>query len=224
LLFPWQKFTDPKGAIFAGVWFLLCITLLATSNWLPFPIWAITLFFALVQLAKDVIVDLIHRNDLRYKIDNETVNPTNILSMHLIMAFFQLKLNFCVDEVKEGFNSPPPARKSQQPQQSTESNGNQELVPLDDDAIGSKTSTDTFSSIDLFEEPSEAQEASPTSPYRSIQVIKRLPWAIVPFVVGVFIIVEALSVVGFTRIVASGFAAAITDASSRTCDQPTLLQ
>jgi MFS family permease len=59
--------------------------------------------------------------------------------------------------------------------------------------------------LDQVEAKPEVTASPPESPYsvlKTYNVVRRMPWPIVPFVIGVFIIVQALSVVGFTELLA----------------------
>jgi Na+/H+ antiporter NhaD/arsenite permease-like protein len=56
----------------------------------------------------------------------------------------------------------------------------------------------------------EPQNAAPVaSKYLTPVVLSRLPWKVAPFVVGVFILVEAMDITGITGLIAKGFSAVV---------------
>ena len=170
----WQHFRDPKGAIFGGVLFGVCVVLIAVSNWLPIPLWVLTLIFGAIMLTKDVAMDFFALN--RDQFDELTAEKPSTEQV--------------VRHVE---------RKLAQP----ESDDENVMVALDEELSDSE-----FEMTEIREdsESSVAEaESPPTKPhfYASVTVLSRLPWKVAPFVIGVFILVEALNAAGFTGSVAS---------------------
>jgi hypothetical protein len=228
---PWSKFRDPKGAIFAGSCFGLCILLLAV-NVLPIRIYAITAIFAAVSLSKDVVFDVLlyHRGGVEASTSATTmpspatenaplpppitVSPTKPVAADAMVVFAAASMgngyhshSDLDDEahldIDVGLDDVVP--ELPQPSQHAAHSSNNAHLAEDSEAQKAQQHSGPVG---------EAGSEAPESPYASIRVLKRLPWPIIPFVVGVFVIVKALSIVGVTEGLALGFSGLIGPADS----------
>lgn len=165
-----------------------CLILLAASGWLNIPLWIITLVFALVMFAKDVIHDLskMHQCRRRRKIgssesDTELPNIENGPSI----------LSEIVEDDCQPLSVDSP---SSQPMDS------QITLPLPD-----TIHPDTLGETLLVNKDNTFHWINGNT----MATLKRLPWKIIPFVVGMFILVASLDTSGLIDIFASALSSLI---------------
>lgn len=193
----WKNFIDLPGAIFGSIAFSICIVFIATSSVTKIDIWIVTVVGAALMVAKDCFFDF-----KLYYFKTKSLNLTNNSPSG--------------GENKDQFNDQISNISS-----SHEKNDDEiEMDQFNRKSNGESEKDDTVS-LDLGESSLEQKsleihslESSAKVPERVLPiVVSRLPWKVAPFVIGVFILVETMSITGLT-----GFFARIFSYAAGTSD------
>lgn len=182
---PYQNFIDIPGAVFGSVVFVICIGFIATSAATSIPIWIITIAGCAIMVLKDAVFDF----RLRKRLATAHITP------HLSQVTTAQSIQGHEADVS--------------------------MVPLEDSVVTSEGSdAESHFGAQISEESSvqpvqshQSTFSKPVSPVLPI-VLSRLPWKVAPFVVGVFIMVETMSVTGLTGWIAKAFSLLVGNSDS----------
>ncbi|KAI9334102.1 hypothetical protein BDR26DRAFT_867328 [Obelidium mucronatum] len=172
------RVTDIFGAWFGSISLGLCLLLLMTVPMVVenLPVWVITLPFAGIVLLKEVIMDLLISGQ------SATTMPSSPAAERLDMGFIQADSTF-------------PDSATDDPTCGNHMNSQDILIIGDIDDIeheSQKTSFLTNSMVILK-----------TRLPKTITIASRLPWALIPFTLGMFILVESLTSLNWTSLLAT---------------------
>jgi len=202
---PATRLKDIPNAIIGLICLFTCLFMLSLSGKTGIPIWVTTLVFAIIMLIKDIITDTIH---IYYHKQREGAT----------------KIEDSSDEEKE-------THSNEEKEIHSENNDTtQTEIPIQSIEHIEEKSEEMIKTEELDEEEMVDLQASPGSQYHNSKrkrstdhsfvsevyqiphwstgnaatTIKRLPWKIVPFVVGMFIMVFSLNTTGLISLFARG--------------------
>eukprot|EP00004_Rigifila_ramosa_P019803 TRINITY_DN5079_c0_g1_i1.p1 TRINITY_DN5079_c0_g1~~TRINITY_DN5079_c0_g1_i1.p1 ORF type:complete len:543 (+),score=118.74 TRINITY_DN5079_c0_g1_i1:3-1631(+) len=194
---PVSALKDPNGAVFGSIWLLLCLIGLATCDYFYTPLWAITLGFGSVMLVRDVITDVkrvVPRsapNAARAAL--KSVDAEAGRTPRKPKAKGPMSTEGLLSE--SDIDSPTLLPPSMQPAAVSV----QGLPLIDDDG----------------EDVPKTLEGK--TPFEKVQlgqtgyVVAHMPWRVLPFVIGMFILVEHLETVGTVGELAKALSAVVED-------------
>lgn len=200
VLNPYQNFIDIPGAIFGSVIFAICIGFIATSTVTNIPIWIITVSGCAIMIVKDAVFDFRLRR--RIATVPQALSPSEITIMQpgqaqdtdvtmIPLEHFMVSSDESDIDAKLRLGQPPVS----DPANALEDHLNQVPPLIDPPEIAKDENTDPAKNASFI------KKVEPVLPI----VISRLPWKVAPFVVGVFIVVESMSVTGLTGWIAKAF-------------------
>eukprot|EP01119_Soliformovum_irregulare_P003900 TRINITY_DN14944_c0_g1_i1.p1 TRINITY_DN14944_c0_g1~~TRINITY_DN14944_c0_g1_i1.p1 ORF type:complete len:537 (-),score=97.99 TRINITY_DN14944_c0_g1_i1:39-1649(-) len=173
-------------AIYGILCLFLCLILLAASNWIHISIWIITASFAGLMFIKDLISDGIAIRTYHRKLNEEKIE-----------ASYRER-----DRTDENHFS----TVSLEDVDSTTDLQMEEMVdgePVNGDVPTNGSNSDQPSTPEDF---GIAPRIPRWTHGQTAVSIRRLPWKIVPFVIGMFVMVHSLALVGLIPIFAQGLA------------------
>jgi Na+/H+ antiporter NhaD/arsenite permease-like protein len=192
---PQSVLVDPFGAVFGVVLLGCCLGTLIGTSFAGIEVWQITLPFSVVMFVRDVVQD---------------------------MGGGKLLLRWVKSRRQRAL---PPTNETVDPILSSHSIGSQttDVIPLEPVTTQPQTPPALSTSVSVASSRSLARTHAPSirsvnsnKPERSIRlrdrlptlyaIATRMPWKILPFALGMFILVEGLSDLGWTAIFATALA------------------
>lgn len=230
---PSEALKSKSGAYFGLSWLALCLVFLVSSSWIAMPLWAITLVFGMGSLIRDLIAD--HSSSARAReavltapLDDAAPDPED--RPHVTVSGYDM-----TELVQHPAKDQRIAVSSSSRLDGTEGHGAAKHAPApvgESLRISARPSegADPFASpppIPVSTAPRPAAtttvKPAPTSAlgrwyadfavrYPTVAAANdRMPWKIVPFVIGMFIQMEALKRAGWVDLLAGVFSSMIGD-------------
>jgi len=196
---------DKFGMIYGSIVLFATLILLTVGTWTKLPIWLVTLGAATLSLTRDIIYDIVvycRRRRRRKQHRTKQKEEENVLEHQLSHSDLESGEHYTLnkshsDNVQNETTTPPYDATENKDQNKKEKITNEANQKESEHLISATRRTQKQKVVTL-------------------SVLKRLPWKIVPFVIGVFIIVQALYVAGWTKLAAEALLAAITPADTTT--------
>ncbi|GAB5587404.1 hypothetical protein Unana1_02304 [Umbelopsis nana] len=190
---PRSALNDPAGAIFGSICLGCCLATLIGTSFAGVEVWMITLPFSAVMFARDLWYDLVGDKRLRNAKKNE--DDINALQSNVAPSQLDGSYSIPIEHVELDSISGHMTTGSSP----TLCLGTAELESDGSTMAGGsqpaqRSEKNTFSKED--DTPRRGVGRFPTI----YGVLKRMPWKILPFSVGMFTLVEALSSLGWTAI------------------------
>lgn len=193
---PRSALNDPSGAIFGCILLGCCLATLIATSFAGVEVWMIILPYSAVMFARDLWYDLRGAKRLRKK----KTNVDDIKTLHSDAAPSHLigSCSIPVEHVQlESISGRMTTGSSPTLYSDTTEIESDESTLTARSQSGQRSHKSIFSKED--DTPKRGLDRIPTV----YGVMKRLPWKILPFSVGMFTLVEALSHLGWTAIFAT---------------------
>ncbi|KAI8389469.1 hypothetical protein BD560DRAFT_430427 [Blakeslea trispora] len=230
---PKSVLVDPKGAIFGLILLACCLITLVATSFINVPVWMVTLPFACVMLLRDFFYDLgftfQHFQPKKMHHSKPALNANhNQSTINEHLADIQLNaldptLTSYEPEIHKqtaDLNMAPTEQTHKKEttnglSTSTSSTSNSTSVPASDDIEKGSTKIEQIAPTDCTENETTHRW---TKPFRQAYhwfgvrfptikaVILRMPWAVLPFSLGMFMLIEAMSEAGWVGIFAIAMA------------------
>jgi Na+/H+ antiporter NhaD/arsenite permease-like protein len=186
---------DQFGAVFGCVTLVLClVALMVTPVFADVGVWLLTLPFAVVMMVKDVVTDVLVVGKKRPAAKPHDMSCVPMSSTeHLVTASSVTSLGDQIDATNHS-----------------------DFLVASKSASVVENEQIKKSSLEVLDDIREEKQAKPVVwintqcgkvaeklPITST-ILKRLPWKLVPFSLGMFILVEALNSLGWTALLAKG--------------------
>jgi Na+/H+ antiporter NhaD/arsenite permease-like protein len=206
---PSDVLTRPGAALFGALWLLACLCTLMASSWIPFPLWTITLAFGVGSLLRDVIDDRLSEATPASVPESHTLEtsvPENT-ALEMVAKPEDIVLHPAGSSTAVAIAPVPTGPLSKL----TMRGAAMEPMPLSKLAPSEerKEATDlpTAALIPALERAGEPVQRFPT--VRA--ALGRMPWKVIPLIIGMFVLVRALQRAGWVDFIAEALAAAIGD-------------
>jgi Na+/H+ antiporter NhaD/arsenite permease-like protein len=196
---PRSALNDPPGAIFGCILLGCCLVTLIATSFVGVEVWMIVLPYAALMFARDLWYDLGGAKRLRKKktnVDDINTLHSDAAPSHLIGPRSIPVEHFQLESISDGMTTV----SSSTLYSATAEIESDESTLTARSQYGQRSEKNIFSKED--DTPKRGLDRLPTI----CGVMKRMPWKILPFSVGMFTLVEALSHLGWTAI----FATALT--------------
>ncbi|KAL0097470.1 hypothetical protein J3Q64DRAFT_1844768 [Phycomyces blakesleeanus] len=183
---------DPKGAVFGTVLLACCLATLVGTSFAGVSVWMVTLPFAVVTLVRDFLYDL---GSIKWMHSNNGLSTvTGSIDIDIDISTSSTVNNGTIDSIDR-------TRRSSRGSLSNRSIGLQSL-PATRAETAPRETVGLHRSFQrrLGQRIKRLGYRWPTV----FAVIQRMPWAILPFSLGMFVLVEGLSLVGWVGVLAKG--------------------
>jgi Na+/H+ antiporter NhaD/arsenite permease-like protein len=193
---PRSALNDPAGAVFGSVVLGGCLATLIGTSFAGVEVWMVTLPFSVVMLARDLWYDL--RGPKRLRNEKTNVDDINALQSDAAPSHLVDSYSIPLEHVELDSAS------------GRMTNGSSPTLYLGTTELESNASTMAGGSQSAQKSQKNTFSKEADTPRRGLDrfptivgVMKRMPWKILPFSVGMFTLVEALSSLGWTALFAT---------------------
>ncbi|KAI8090749.1 hypothetical protein BDF21DRAFT_377959 [Thamnidium elegans] len=214
---PKSVLIDPHGAIFGLVLLACCLATLVGTSFASVPVWMVTLPFAFIMFLRDIRHDLgisfsrLFNIKRRYprpvlntaKYDDSLVASPAKDTIQLDMISVPVPLSAHTDPI---LSPPSPLSETNHIETSTTSLRSRSLMPLETPVMQSTSFASSIQSKkrSKYTEPIFKAYHWFSTRFPTLNaVFLRMPWSILPFSLGMFVLIEALSELGWIGIFAT---------------------